>query len=202
MQIQKTSIKIISAPPKSQAERLVRNQEWFNNFWKMSSFFSRCPVLNQQDLIIFSWLFHCPLRRLGCQNITQFLISFSISAHVLQRRQLMLPCWYCHLPSHSGIARSQKFRKWLLVFCVLAVTWCKHLPVTTIAFSIASFLYLCCSHWSNLSVGMILLLFFFLEREREREYIRVALLVSPGCFLLTQALFSACQQSHATLWTV
>lgn len=40
----------------------------------------------------------------------------------------------------------------------------KHSPVTTIAFSIASFLYLCCSHWLNLSFGMTLF-YFFLERD-------------------------------------
>lgn len=83
-------------------------------------FFSQCPVLNEQNVTIFNLLFPCGLRRFGCEIIRQLLISFSISALVLQRRQLMLLCWYCHLPSHVGIARSQKLRKCPLAFSVLS----------------------------------------------------------------------------------
>lgn len=187
------------APPKWQAEHPVRNQESFNHFWKTSSsFFSQCPVLNKQGLTIFSWLFPCPLRRFGCWNITQVLISFSISAPVLQRSS-----WCCCLDMVIFLLMLvllvlRKLRKWLLAFSVLAVTWCKHLPVTTIASSIACSLCLYCSRWLNFSLfGLIF------ERERENTSLLFSWYRSePSCLLLTQMLFSACQQTHATLWAV
>lgn len=174
MQIQKNSIKIISAPPKSQAERLVRNQEWFNNFWKMSSFFSRCPVLNQQDLIIFSWLFHCPLRRLGCQNITVFdLFQHQCTCATEEAADAALlilssafSLWYCQ------ILKIQKMAACFLCPCcnlVQAFT-CHHYCIFHCILSIPVLLPLI------ESVSQYDFIFFFLERER--EYIHVALLVS------------------------
>lgn len=178
IQIWKNSIKITSSPSRSQGECLARNRERFSNFWKMSSFFCRCPVLNEQDLVIFSWLFYCLLRRLGLPKYHSFW-SLSASVYLCYREG----SWCClvdpvvYLPT-LVLIDLKKLRKWLIAFPVLAVTWSKHSPVTTIAFSIAFFLYLCCSHW--LICHLVWIFFFF----RERQCLHIALLVSHRAWLV------------------